>query len=357
MQTKLVRVGLALGVLVLVAAPAASASLHQPSINKLTALQRGRAFYAGKTITFVTGSLGGGTDFTARALAPLLGSYLHATVLIENAGQAHGIPGQDGLAAASPTGLEIGYINTASIAQDIFTNTPGFNFNPGRLGWIVGQIGTPSALIASPSSAFTSFAALKSATTPARVLAEIPSQGTSGLEILFGLLGVHVQLVTGYASTSAIVAGYQRGDGPVATVPFTNAESFLQANQAKGIVMSVLPPKGTADRQYVLNTPTYAQLLKQYLKHPSKKQLADEQTLLFYIGLGQPIVTQSRVAADRLLALRAAAKWAYKQPAYISGALAGGSIPTYVDPVVAKTNFNTMLSNGKGITCYLLGTC
>lgn len=317
-------------------------------------IQRGLSFYRGKTLTFVTGSVGGGTDLTARALAPLVSQYLHATMNVENEGQANGVPGQDALAAANSDGLTVGYVNLGSIASEELTDTPGFNFNPGRLSWIAGQIGSPAVLVASPRTPFTSFASIKNSATPVQVAAEVPSTGTTQLEVLTGLLGIHIQLVTGYSTTSAVEQGFARGDTPAANLSYANAESLMASGMATPVATSVMPPPGTPDRQYALKAYTYTQLIKTYgPKHPSAAQQKAIKDLETYATVGFPIVTQARVADYKLEALRAAVKWALAQPSYRTASLAAGINPSYLAPVSAKAAFNQMMANGKDMAKYI----
>lgn len=337
----------------MIAAPIASASSFPGSGKRLTPLQKGLEYYKGKTITFVTGTPAGATDLQARALAPFIGSYLHASVVVEDEGTANGVPGQDALVAAAPTGLVIGFVNAGSIATEALTHTPGFNFSPGRLSYIAGQTNGPQVLLASPSSPYTTFAALKSVGS-ARVLAALPGQGTSDLQVLLGMLNLHVQWVSGYSGITQVAQGFQRGDGPLAALGWTNAESLLQAGLAKVLAMSAKVPVGTSDRQYAAGVPTYSNLLKQYLgKNPSQKQLSDEKVFDEFVTIGQPIITQTRVAEDKVLALRAATAWAWKQPAYKAESVTTGAGGVYVDPLTAKIQYNSLIAGGTAIAPYL----
>jgi hypothetical protein len=321
-------------------------------------VKRGLAFYQGQKVTFIAGSPGGGTDGTARGLAPLLSTYLHASVSVEDFASAQSISSSDALAAAAPTGLTIGYVNAPAIASTIFTHTPGYNFNPGRLSYIAGQLASVAVLVATPSSAYTSFGSLKQSPTPVKILATATGQSVSGLEILLGILGVPYHYVTGYSNESALVTGFQRGDAALAILTYANAYALIAAGQARPIAITLLPPKGAVGRAGVINTPTYPEILNQYLpKHASKTVKADAQVLETFNAMGQPIVTQGTVAGYKLNALRVAVAWAFKQTSFKAAALGVGSSPQYINPVQAKAAYNSMIEHGTGVTCYLEGTC
>ncbi len=75
---------------------AASTTAKQP-----TALQKGLAFYKGKTVTFIIPSaVGGSVDQLGRDVGAEMGQYLHATFNYENIPTGNLIPGQDTLAAS-----------------------------------------------------------------------------------------------------------------------------------------------------------------------------------------------------------------------------------------------------------------
>lgn len=349
--------GIAFAVLGLLTGPVAASSFAPAKTR--TPLQRGLAFYKGSTITIVSGTVGGGTDLADRALAPLLASYLHAAAVnVLNAGSAGGIPGQDALAAATPNGLTIGGVNAGSAAAATFTHTPGYNFNLERLSWIASNGPTPVILVAAASSPYTSYASLINASPAPTLLTVNSGTSTADVQMLLGLLKPHVQLITAYASATAVLSGFQRGDGPLAILQYSSAESLMSSGFARPIAITAIPPLGTLDRKYVVSTPTFAGLVKQYLpKNASKTQLNAAQVFDTFVKSTFPLVTQTKVPADRLVALRAAVVWAYKQPAFKVAALAAGDGWPYVDPVKAKAAYVAMVANGSVVACYIEGTC
>lgn len=321
---------------------------------------KGLAFYKGTTITFVTGTAGSATDQAARAMAPLLGQYLGATVNVSDQGQANGFPGQDSLASASPTGLEIGFVNVGSIASLILTNQPGVNFNPGRLSYIAGEINTPSVLVSTPSSGITTFAQLRAAATSpesVKLLGASPSTGNAQLEVLFNMLGMNITWVSGYSNTAAVVAGFYRGDGSIANDTFSNLESLIQGESAIPLATSVPISPGMPLRGLIVKSPSYTTLLKTYgPKNPGKEWIAAQVALNEFVKLGQPLVTQTKVASYKVETLRAAAQWAFAQRSFKTADLAAANNPAYVNPVTAKSDFNTVIKASAAFAKFLPDT-
>lgn len=341
------------------ASSASSKSCTSSVGTKITdkAICKGLAFYKGQQLMFITGTSGGGTDLTARALAPLLDEYLGATINVSDQGQANGIPGQNALVSAAPTGLEIGFVNAGSIASLMLTKQTGFNFNPGRLAYIAGEIATPSVLVSSPASGLSTFSQFKAATTTSsstKLLGEFPSAGNSELEVLLNMLGMHVTWVTGYPNTSAVATGFYRGDGPVANDTFANLSGLIQGKSAVSMATSVPLSVGMPLRGLLVNTPSYSSLLKTYApKKPTKDWKDAAIAEGDFVRLGQPLVTQTKVAGYKVQALRAAAQWAFAQYSFKQADLAAGDNPTYVNPVTAKMDFNTVIKAGVALAKYL----
>ena len=103
----------------------------------MTPTQKGLKYYRGRTITWVAPSAAGAPyDTLARAIAPAMGAYLHATVNVEDISAGNGIAGQDIVAASPPTGLEFTMLGMVTDIAYGFEDTPGVNFNLEREGFI-----------------------------------------------------------------------------------------------------------------------------------------------------------------------------------------------------------------------------
>lgn len=356
--------GTLVGTLIIATALTASGpvagSMVSPARKVLTPLQKGRAFYVGKNITFIAPSTpGAGFELTARYIAPFLDSYLHASVNVVDMGNGQGYPGSDLMAASTPDGLTIGEINELSDVSALESGQLGLNFNPAREEFISSTPAVPEVLVAAPSSPYTSFTALKdsSSAVPITVL---PSSATNTeIRTFFGLLKVNAQYVTGYANAAALVTGFQRGDAPTTYFSLGNLGPLMAAGKARALAITVRPTVGTNYRQFAAGVPTFTQLLNKY-PPKSKKQQTDAsvlEKLLTDVAGNSTIVTQTKVAAYKLEALRAAVAWAFKQKVFQTEMVSAGLNPKYIDPVAAKAEYITVEKEGAFLGCYITSTC
>lgn len=326
--------------------------------SKLTPLQQGMKFYKGKTITLIEpGSTGGPFDLYARALAPYLGAYLHATVNVEDITTGNTITGQDAMAAAKPDGLTIGMLNVLNDISLSVTHTAGLNFNPARLAFIAQAGQSTSVLVANPSSSFKTFSQVKSSGSPVSILTENSGTDNLILRVWMGVLGVKTNFVSGYIKLTDLVQGFLRGDAPVSLISLSNSGALIAAQKAVPLAVTVQPAPGTLYRSSLTHLPTLASLLAQY---PAKSKLATSQydaMLAMSKAGGTPLVTQTRVPNAEVVALRAAAKFTFKAGGFKAQMLKDGLNPTYNDPVTAKQAYITSLAKGSTIACFITASC
>ena len=104
-------------------------------------------FYQGKTIKFVVGyAAGGGYDAYARLLAPYLGKYTQAKVIIENMpGSVGGTAVNHLYTTAKPDGLTIAIVpGRMALAQLMKEEYVKFDFNKFNL---IGRVGTERGVV------------------------------------------------------------------------------------------------------------------------------------------------------------------------------------------------------------------
>jgi hypothetical protein len=246
-------------------------------------------------------------------------------------------------------------LNDASL---ILTKTPGINFNPARLAYLSGSGPSPQPLVATPSSGYTNwnqvYAAGKAGTL--KILTQTSGTVNTMLRVWMGVLGIHPQWISGYSSLNLETTGLLRGDGPMAVIGLSNSCSYLIGNQFVALAVNNVPVVGTNCRKYVTSVPTWKQMAKTYAKTKAQKKLWN--TLLdLNAATGTPTVTQTGVAGYKIAALRAALKWVYAQPSFIQTNLLDGINPTYVNPVVAKTDYLNTIKYGQPVVCYIQATC
>jgi tripartite-type tricarboxylate transporter receptor subunit TctC len=176
------------------AAPTVSASVTSAK----TPLEQGMSFYKGQTLTLVAPTATGSQfDTEVRVIAPLMGTYLHATVNVEDAGSS--VAGANTLVADNPNGLTFGFVSpTGSFTDQVF-DVPGYNFNPERLPFLGGPVGTPQMIVGYKGSPYSDFQKLLTATAadPIKWLGNITPGGDLPDVLFAKAFGLHVQFING----------------------------------------------------------------------------------------------------------------------------------------------------------------
>lgn len=333
---------------------AVASSTHQ----KLTPLQRGLAFYNGKTITYIAGTgAGTGSDINSRAIAAEMGIYLHATINVENIPAGNGVAGEDQLASAVPNGLTIGYFDPGSTYSAILNNTPGLNFNIERETLLGGLIATPSILSTVATSPFTSFATLLHGDPSAMKVLGVTAGGASDeANLLFEIYGIRPDYIFGYSGNNALTTGFLRGDGNMVTGSPSQFQAQIIARSVRVLAILVTSKltQGETWESDLVGVPTVTQLLKKYPpKTAHGRKIANYfqyLTSLDNVMLG----TQSKTPPDDIAALKAADYFAVHS-APVKGELAArgsawGYIPgpaekaTYINAIQHLSEIRTALA-------------
>lgn len=318
-----------------------------------TPLQKGLAFYRGQTISFIAPtSAGTPNDLVSRAIALEMGTYLHATINVLDNPSGGFIAGQDGLAAANPNGLTIGFFNLASDYYDLVAHLPGLNFNPLHEVFLAGHPNVVSELIATSTSTYQSFASLLNATSssPISILAT-SGAAISTAELLVKTFGIHAQFVP-YANTSALVQGFIRGDASVAASPYANFTAQLNSGAYRDLVNFSVKSLPTSEPGYAVlrRAPTVDKLLKKYppktaIERKSANYFSVIQGIPGYV-LGAPTATKP----NQVAALDAAAKFALLTPYVKSATISANNTPGYVSPTAEKLIYKAALQSASGIS-------
>lgn len=321
---------------------------------------KGLSFYKGKTLNLYNiGSIGGPFYNLDLALQPNLAAFLGATVNIVSYTTGNTIPGQDTLAHAAPDGLSIGLLNPLSDISLIATNTPGLNFNPGRLVFLSQSGPSSSPLLTTPGSGYTSFSQLFAASKNGTLKMMTQTTGTANtqLRLWMAALGIKPQWITGYSSLALEVTGFLRHDGPLAAISLSNSCQPMIAGQMVALAINIVPTPGTNCRKFLTAIPTFKSLEKQYPPKTREAKRLWETLNALDLASGTPVVTQTAVANTKIAALRAAIKWTYAQANFKTSVFAFGLSTAYLDPVKAKENFINSVKLGASVSCYLAGTC
>lgn len=302
--------------------------------------QAGISFYAGKTITLIVPSApGGGFDGWGRLVAPAVGIYLHARVVVENVPGAATIVGQDQAFHSPADGLTIGMVSAPTDVTDAITNVPGVNFNPERLAFLAGTVPTASCIVSSAVSPYATFGEVIHSPTTVVELAQTEGVVTDETFLMNSAFGIDAKVIDSYAATANTVQGFIRGDGQLINNSLSSVGSLIAGGKARCLVATNPAPRGLAYSQVEKGIPTLQQVAKLYppKTHSQKAALAALEAL--YNTTSQIFAVPGGVAPSRVAALRAAFEFAMKNGAVRQGALNEGLNPGWVSGPGAKAQY------------------
>jgi tripartite-type tricarboxylate transporter receptor subunit TctC len=200
--------------------------MHRPRLHLAIALlaialsgMPGRGIAAGypeRDITFIIpNQVGGGFDAYVRAIAPAMEKYLpnKVNVVPLNVPAGGGAKGVSQLYRARPDGYTVGILNIPGL---FILQARGGGYDLNKFTWLAGLGRDPYALAVPWNSPIKSVADLQalSATRPVKFTTTGPDGTAYGVTMIATeLLGIRLQLITGYKGSSEYVAAAVRGDG------------------------------------------------------------------------------------------------------------------------------------------------
>ena len=194
--------------------------------------------YPNKPLRFIVAyPPGGGSDITARIIAPKLSERLGQPVIVDNRTGGGGIVGVDAIAKAAPDGYTIGFGPSGLLTLSV-TLQPNLPYSPIRdLAPITMAVNNPLILVANPSF-------------PAKDVREFialakgkPGQlsfGSSGTGTAHHLAGVLLTKMAGielvhipYKGSSPVTNDLMGGQIPLAIIDVASTRSFIKAGKIK----------------------------------------------------------------------------------------------------------------------------
>ena len=169
-----------------------------------------------RDITFIIpNQVGGGFDAYVRTIAPAMEKYLpnKVNVVPLNVPAGGGAKGVNQLYRARPDGYTIGIMNIPGL---FILQERGGGYDLNRFTWLAGLGKDPYGLAVPWSSPVKSVADLQalSKTRPVKFTTTGPDGTAYGVTLIATeLLGIRLQLITGYKGSSEYVAAAVRGDG------------------------------------------------------------------------------------------------------------------------------------------------
>lgn len=285
--------------------------------------------FAGKTIDLISsGGAGSSHDLLARAVAPYIGKYLHATVDVIDKPGGGQLLAWNFVSASKPDGLTIGTIDVEGVLANLWEKVPGQNVNPGKLTMLGGGAGGFSAdsevMFAANSSTPIYSSIYKLVADRSTKVKELGSVGDVPGPLFFQLYHVPYVDLSSYSDSSAELAGILRGDGEISVKSWAGSwESYVTSGKGKVLLAFSMRPTWKADP----SVPTVAQLLKQDPIRGAGRSaiVADSTALDAGTGLfGPPGIPQAEASA-----LRKAIAYAYTQAGFKKNAVNGGVSPEY----------------------------
>jgi tripartite-type tricarboxylate transporter receptor subunit TctC len=232
--------------------------------------------FEGKTVTMVVGfPAGGGTDASARTLAPFLTKYLpgNPSVIISN------LPGADGMIAMNsfvqrtkPDGLTI-TMGSTTLSDPLQYRRPQAHFDPTKFKFI-GGLGRGGTILVIRADAEKR---LYDKSAPPVVMGSIGGVPRSGMQsTAWGIayLGWNAKWVVGYRGTKELFLALERGEiDMTATGNLGEVQRMLDTGAVKILTQSGTIKNGQRTaRPDFGNTPVLASLVEEKIKDPLEKQ-------------------------------------------------------------------------------------
>jgi tripartite-type tricarboxylate transporter receptor subunit TctC len=230
-----------------------------------------------KTITMVVGfAAGGGTDVSARLLAPYLGKYLpgNPEIIVQNR------PGADGLTSANyfanqvkPDGLNV-MVGASTITDPQNYRRPEAHYDPTKWGW-VGGIGRGGSVLIISKDGEKRLYDKKLEPAVMGSLGGTPHSTQQATAWGIEFLGWNAKWVMGYRGTPDIIVALERGEIDMSG---TGNVKLVQRLTDTG-KFAVLAQTGTVDEGKVVsrsefgkNVPMFSDLMKGKIKDPIQQK-------------------------------------------------------------------------------------
>jgi tripartite-type tricarboxylate transporter receptor subunit TctC len=207
-----------------------------------------KAFFAGKTITYIVATeAGGGYDAYGRLVSQYLGKYLGArTVVVKNVPGGGHIVGTNELYRSRPDGLTLGMFNSGLIYAQLLERR-GFQARLERMSWVGKARGEPRVLVVTKQSGFRSIDDVRRAGRPLLVGAGgVGTEGYIEATLLAAAAGMSTRVVLGLATRDAQLS-MMRGDIEAQFVSASSSRPLLDGGYGTPI-MRVGSGPGVDDR-------------------------------------------------------------------------------------------------------------
>lgn len=284
------------------------------------AAQTVEEFYKGKIIRVIVGlPPGGNYDISARLMARYLGNYIpgHPSVVVQNLPSAGGLVVANRLYAdkADNDGLTLAVIER-SVAQLAIQGDPNARFDPLKFNWL----GSMS------SYSDDAYLLLINADHPAKTVADLDKPGVQTrmgggnagssnrhfAAIAKDLLGLKIDMVSGYPGATNIFLAMQRGEVDGQVIGYGSSRAGQQALWDAHKLRPLIQFGRTTRLKDFPDVPTGRELAKT----PNALALIEFAELAFFMAM--PMLAPPDIPADRAAALKTAFMQMCKDKAFIA---------------------------------------
>ena len=289
--------------------------------------------FAGKTIHLISsGSAGSNHDLAARAIAPFIARYLHATVDVVDMPGGGQLKAWTYLADASPNGLTIGTSDVQGMLANYWEKVPGQKFNVAKLTYLGGMAGGAGggskvmfAVNAKTGPLSSIYSLLKDKTVKVRAVGSV---GDVTVPLWSKVYHLPLTDLTDYPDASAELQALLRGDGQISSKTWGGSwSSFVTSGKGKVLFANTMHATWAVDP----SVPTVPSILAKVPPPTAEGKAAIIANSEAEDG-GLAFIGPPGMSASLASALRAAVKWAMAQPGFVSQATKSNLSTLYDSP-------------------------
>lgn len=267
----------------------------------------GQGSFKGETIHFVVSfSPGGGYDIIARAIAPYLEKELGATVVVENEDGAGGLLAANQVYAAEPDGLTIGFFAGQGIAGAALGEAEGAQFDLMEYSYVCRLAADPRVMVAGPKSPYQTIEEVRSASSVKFASAGTGAADNIDATVLYPVLGIDGQIVTGYESSDATELAITSGDVDIGSGSVSSRLSGILDGEFRAVLL--------IGQKRIKELPDVPALLELEM---SEEEMALAKAHTTLQAMGRMVWAPPGVPEDRLAELERAFAEASKNPNFL----------------------------------------
>jgi tripartite-type tricarboxylate transporter receptor subunit TctC len=211
--------------------------------------------FKGKSVTLIVSSpAGGGTDASARILAPLIAAHLpdKPAVIVRNVPGAQGITGMNYFVTqVVPDGLTLTMGSTTQ-ADPMLYRKPQSQYDPAQF-LVVGGAGRGGTVLLVRASALPRLSDRKAAPVVMGALTGVPRSGMLTTAWGIAFLGWNAKWVLGYRGTNDLMIALERGE-----IDMTSTANLFQMQKFLGTGrFAILTQAGTLHQGHMVKRPEF----------------------------------------------------------------------------------------------------